>query len=272
MPRSLALAALLAAAPAVACENHLPLEGALTVDSCRIGEAGCVSSMKAVYDYFEAQPEVPGVLTVGSQGSPWHVYGPDGRINTIDEFAAMLRKGMGPNDKSVALYMSWSGVSPAPGVPSLAERLSKAMGMPVTGMDGFVWIDRTGKMRTTHQAFTVRRNSGPYGVKQGAEVMVPLAGGWATGLEERFPDDANLLLAAATGWDVFMLCPDRALAGFELAATKGSAIAAYNAGLMHLERAQAGDVEAARKWFERGVALGDKPSAGQLAKLRKDTP
>jgi hypothetical protein len=268
MHRILALATLIATAPALACENHLPLEGSLAVDTCHVGDAGCVYAAKAVFDYFDAQPEVPGVLTVGSQSSPWRVYGPDGRIATVDEFAAMLRKGMGPDDKSVALYMSWSGVSPAPGVPSLAERLSKAMGLPVTGMDGFLWIDHAGKMRTTHQAFTVRRDGGPYGVKQGAEVLVPLAVGWAAGAEDKVPDNADLLLAAATGWDVFMLCPDKALAGFEAAANKGSAIGAYNAGLMHLERAAPGDLEQARTWFERGAARGDAKSAEQAAKLR----
>jgi TPR repeat protein len=140
--------------------------------------------------------------------------------------------------------------------------------MPVTGMDGFLWIDRTGKMRTTHQAYTGRFNTGPYGVKQGEEVLVPLAGAWASGLEENFPDDAELLLNAAAGWDIFWHCPDKALAGFEVAAAKGSAIAAYNAALMRLERKQAGDADKALELFERGAALGDEPSVAQAAKLR----
>jgi hypothetical protein len=268
MLRPLILATAFASLSAFACEDHLPLQGSLGVDTCRVSEPGCVYAGNAVHDYFDAQPEVPGVLTVASPGSPWHVYGPDNRIVPIDEFAGMLRKALGPDDKSVALYMSWSGVSPAPGVPSLAERLSKAMGMPVTGMDGFVWIDRTGKMRTTHQAFTVRRDSGPYGVKQGAEVMVSLAGGWASGREADFADDPQYQLLAAAGWDIFMLCPDKALAGFEVAAAKGSAIGAYNAGLLRLERGKAGDAQAALKLFQRGAALGDAKSAEQLARLR----
>jgi len=166
------------------------------------------------------------------------------------------------------LHVSWSGVSPEAGVPSLAERLSKAMGLPVSGLDGFLWVDRAGNLRTTRQEFTGRRNTGPYGVKAGAEVFVPLAGGWAAGLEDRFPDDAALLLDAAVGWDVLMLCPDKALAGFEAAAAKGSAIAAYNAGLMRAERMRAGDAEAALALFERGAALGDAKSAERAGKLR----
>jgi len=225
-----------------------------------------------VHDYFDAQPEVPGVLTVAAPGSPWHVYGPDNRIVPVEEFAAQLRQHLGPEDKSVALYMSWSGVSPAPGVPSLADRVAKAMGMPVTGMDGFVWIDPAGRMRTTHQAFTVRNDTGPYGVRPGAEVFVSLAGGWAAGHEDRFPDQPELLLEAAAGWDIFMLCPDRALAGFEAAAAKGSAIGAYNAALIRLERAQPGDADAALKLFDRGAALGDAKSKEQAAKLRAAHP
>jgi hypothetical protein len=268
MYRALTLATLVAALPAFACENHLPLEGMLNVDTCRVGEAGCVPATQALRDYMDAQPEVPGVLTVGIQGSPWRVYGPDNRILTVDEFAGMLRAALGPDDKSVALYVSWSGVSPEPGVPSLADRLEAAMRMPVEGMDGFLWIDRTGKMRTTHQAFTGRFDTGPYGVKPGAEVLIPLAGGWASGHEKQFPDDPELLLDAAAGWDIFWLCPDKALAGFEAAAAKGSAIGAYNAGLMRLERKQAGDADKALTLFERGAALGDGKSAEQAAKLR----
>lgn len=269
MHRILALATLLASLPALACENHLPLEGTISVDTCRVGEPGCVYAGQALAEYYDAQPEVPGVLTVGIHASPWRVYAPDNRILTLDEFAAMLRKGLGPQDKSVALYVSWSGVSPEPGVPSLAERLSKLMGMPVTGMDGFVWIDRTGKMRTTRQAFTGRFNTGAYGVKQGEEVLVPLAGGWASGREAEFADDPEFLLMAAAGWDIFMLCPDKALAGFEAAAAKGSAIAAYNAALMRLERKRAGDAAAALELLDRGAALGDEKSAALAAKLRR---
>jgi hypothetical protein len=268
----LLFAVVLATAPALACENHLPLEGSLGVDTCRVREPGCRYAGEAVHDYFDAQPEVPGVLTVAAPGSPWHVYGPDNRIIPVEEFAAQLREHLGPDDKSVALYTSWSSVSPAPGVPSLAERVAKTIGMPVTGMDGFVWIDRTGKMRTTHQAFTVRHDTGPYGITPGAEVFVSLASGWAAGHEDLFPDDPELLLEAAAGWDIFMLCPERALAGFEAAAAKGSAIGAYNAGLIRLERARDGDAAAALALFERGAALGDAKSKEQAAKFRAAHP
>lgn len=71
-------------------------------------------------------------------------------------------------------------------------------------------------------------------------------------------------MRAAAGWDVFFLCPDKALAGFERAAAKGSAIAAYNAALMRLERGREGDRTAALALLERGVALGDAKSKARL--------
>ena len=43
------------------------------------------------------------------------------------------------------------------------------------------------------------------------------------------------VVQAGVGYDVFLLCPERALAAFERAARMGSAIGAYNAGLIHAE-------------------------------------
>ena len=63
---------------------------------------------------------------------------------------------------------------------------------------------------------------------------------------------------------MFFLCPDKALAGFERAAANGSAIAAYNAALMRLDRGADGDRAAARKLLERGAALGDARSRARL--------
>lgn len=75
---------------------------------------------------------------------------------------------------------------------------------------------------------------------------------------------AGMLTRAAAGWDVFFLCPDKALAGFENAATKGSAIAAYNAALMRLERSLEGDRAAAISLLERAAMLGDATSRALL--------
>lgn len=68
-------------------------------------------------------------------------------------------------------------------------------------------------------------------------------------------------MLAAAGQELFFLCPDKALAGYERAAAKGSAVAAYNAALMRLER---GERAAALTLFERGAALGDAKSRTRL--------
>lgn len=89
--------------------------------------------------------------------------------------------------------------------------------------------------------------------------------GWPAYVQDRIPEnDADLLMRAAAGWDVFFLCPDKALAGFEHAAAQGSAIAAYNAALMRLERGADGDHAFALALLERGVALGDAKSRARL--------
>jgi TPR repeat protein len=97
------------------------------------------------------------------------------------------------------------------------------------------------------------------------ELFLPLVAGWPAFVEDRIAeDDAALLMHAAAGWDIFFLCPDRALAGFERAAAKGNAIAAYNAALMRLERNADGDRAAALALLERAAALGDARSKLRL--------
>lgn len=49
----------------------------------------------------------------------------------------------------------------------------------------------------------------------------------------------------------------------------GSAIGAYNAGVMH---AEAGDRAAAISWLEKASALGDTKATERLAALRKAGP
>ena len=79
--------------------------------------------------------------------------------------------------------------------------------------------------------------------------------------------DGNGLLHAGVGWDVFSLCPDRALAAFELSAKMGNAIGAYNAAMIRIERGHKGDREAAIALLKQAVALKDKKSEALLAKL-----
>lgn len=268
MTRAL-LALCLLSPTAVACDtSHLQLSGSATVDTCHVpGSPDCVYSGKALHDYLEAIPDTDVLFSVGLQSSPWRMYDGEMRILAVEDLVDAIRPKLGEKKwDAVELIGSWTGISPAPDIPSLAARVSKALdGFPVRGEDGFLWLAADGRRRTTHQAFTVFEGAGAYRVPKGAEVLAPLAAGWPAFVEDHIPqDNAELLMRAAAGWDVFFLCPDKALAGFEHAAGKGSAIAAYNAALMRIERDAEGDREAALALLERGVALGDAKSKARL--------
>jgi hypothetical protein len=253
---------------ALACDtSHLSLSGTANVQTCSPNEASdCVYAGEAVHQYMEKVPDSDAVLTIGLQSSPWRLYDGEMRILAVDELVGAVRPKLNDTLERIELIGSWTGVSPAPGVASLAERVSKALdGLPVKGEDGFLWLAQDGTRRTTRQAFTLREGAGSYFLPKGSEVLVPLAAGWPAYVQDRIPeDDAGLLMRAAAGWDVFFLCPDKALAGFEHAAEKGSAIAAYNAALMRLERDADGDRTAALALLERGAALGDAKSRTRL--------
>lgn len=270
MKRTHVLFALCLLAPAAfACNDvHLPLSGTVTVPACDPGrDADCLYAGEAVRAYLEKVPDSDEVYTIGLQASPWHLYDGEMRILTVDELATMLRPDLGGKVKRVELIGSWTGVSPAAGVPSLADRLSKALdGLPVRGEDGFLWLSADGSRHTTRQAFTARAGAGSYFVPKGQDVLVALADGWPAYVEGQIPDDQpDLLMRVGVAKDIFMLCPGEALAAYERAAGKGSAIAAYNAAQMRLERAADGDREAALKLLERGAALGDERSRKRLA-------
>lgn len=267
MKRTLLALCLLSPA-ALACDtSHLPLSGTASVKTCSPtqGSSDCVYSGQAVFEYMEAVPDPETVFTIGLQTSPWRMYDGQMRILAVEDVAEVIRPELSKLER-VELIGSWTGVPPEPGAPSLADRVSKALGgFPVRGEDGFLWLAQDGSRRTTRQAFTVREGAGSYYLPKGAEVFVPLAAGWPAFVQDQIPEgDADLLMHAAAGWDVFFLCPDKALAGFEHAAAKGSAIAAYNAALMRLERGADGDRDAALALLERGVALGDAKSRARL--------
>jgi len=253
---------------ALACDNHLPLSGSVSVKTCSPskGAAGCVYSGKALYDYMEAVPDSAAVFTIGLQASPWRMYDGEWRILTPEDVAAAVRARRDEKVQRVELLASWTGVSPGPGVLSLADRVSKALDdFPVVGEDGFLWLSKDGSRRTTHQAYTVREGAGSYFLPTGADLFVPLVAGWPAFVEGDIADtDPALLTQAAAGWDVLFLCPDKALAGFERAAAKGSAIAAYNAALMRLERGGDTDRTTALALLERAAALGDDKSQARL--------
>jgi hypothetical protein len=186
----------------------------------------------------EAVKDESSVLTIGMNASPWHFYDQDMRIMTIEELANLLKPRLKPPVKRVLLIASWTGVAPEPTSKSIAKRLSALLGgFPVSGMDGFVWISKKGTIRTSKQAFTVKQTC-PYGVHPGEEVMVSLVAGWPIEFVEHYvkQKDADGIMRAGAGYDIYMLCPDRALELYEAAAKLSNPIAAYNAALMHLER------------------------------------
>lgn len=266
------LLVLAAASPqAIACEVSLPLDGStLFVEGCDVRKETCVAGAQALNEYAKAGKDDPSVLSVSLQTSPWRLYDPEWRIVSPQEFAEFLRPHLKPEIKSVRLEANWTAASPGAGHASLAEQVASAIGgIPVEGRDGFVWFMHDGSIRETKQSFTARY-SGSYMIKPGADVMTALIPGWAAQFEDELAKqkDANGVLLAAVGWDAFMLCPDRALQGFERADSLGSAIGAYNAAVMRLDRGQDGDRAAALALLERAAKRGDAKSAALLAKLQ----
>jgi len=245
----------------------------MTVTTCspKQGAKDCVNAADALYEYVQSEPDSDESFTIALQASPWRMYDGDMRILTADDIAGAVRPHLDGKVERVELHGSWTGVSPEAGVPSLADRVSSALdGFPVKGEDGFLWVAKDGSRRTTRQAFTVREGGGSYFLPAGSEVFVPLAGGWPAYVQDQIgEDDIDLLTHAAAGWDILFLCPDKALAGFEDAARKGSAVAAYNAALMRLERGRKGDRDAAIALLERGTTMGDAKSQERLAAERE---
>jgi TPR repeat protein len=80
--------------------------------------------------------------------------------------------------------------------------------------------------------------------------------------------DTEGVMYAGAGWDIFFLCPDKALRMFEVAAEMLNPIAAYNAAIMRLERGKEGDLQAAKALLSKASELGDKKAQARLYKLK----
>jgi len=266
----LSLFAAFHAAGAVACETAVGLEGGLAVPTCDPKQASnCVPAAKAVHAYMNAL-DMPGVLTLGAQTSPWRIYDAQNRIMTIEEVADLVRAER-KEDARVHLTGSWTAELPGGDGETLAQRLSAALdGFPVEGTDGFLWLTAKGQMRTTRQAFSGWK-SGAYQVNEGEDVVVAMVPGALAQFEDRFAADdlSDGVVLAGVGHDVFGLCPEGALAAFERAAAMGNAIGAYNAALMHEDR---GDRAKAIASLNRAAALNDDKAKTRLAALREYGP
>lgn len=255
------------------CKSIQGLEGMVSIPGCDAG--ACVPGAEAVYGYSEKIDghDDPNVLVLTLHSSPWRFYDGEMRVLTVDELAEMARPSIEKGVKRIVLMASWSGVVPGRHEKSLAQKLSAALnGFPVAGVDGFLWIARDGSTRTTRQAFSVRKGRGPYRIEAGAEVMVSLVAGWPAGLEEEYrrEKDAGGVMRAGAGWDIFFLCPDKALQSFEAAAQLSDPVAAYNAAMIRLERRRKGDVELAKAWLMKSANAGDTKARERLRMLKQN--
>lgn len=252
------------------CESSIKLDGTVSVECCAPREK-CIPAGKAVYEYTEAAKDDPSLLSISMNASPWHLYDGDMRILTIEELAAMVKPNIGNGVKRVVLVASWTAVPPDVNSNSIAQKLSHLLNdFPVSGMDGFVWIAKDGTVRTTRQAFTIKQTC-PYGIHPGDEVMVSLVAGWPIEFEENYikKGDSDGIMRAGAGWDIYMLCPDKALQLFEAAAKLSNPIAAYNAALIHLERGKKTDLDAAIALLSQAAALGDKKAQDRVQQLKR---
>jgi hypothetical protein len=256
------------------CPSTLPLKGLVNVDSCNPSSGNCIPASEALYKYMEAVPDGgPEDLVIGLHGSPWHLYDADYRILEIGDLAEMVRQ-QGNKIKRVTLIASWSGTAPDQQSKSLAQKLSIMLkGMPVTGKNGFVWVSKNGAVHTTQQAFTAR-SSGPYWIKKGDKVMASLVPGWTLSLppEPAKKPDAAALMRIGAGYDIFMLCPERALKAYDASAALSNPIAAFNAAVMRLERGAPGDAQSAVALLKQAAASGDQKAQAKLTSLSRGAP
>lgn len=254
------------------CKPFAALEGVVSLEQCAAGDS-CVSATEALFQYSTKKREIdddPSVLNLSLHSSPWRLYDVEKRILTVEEVAEMVKPFIAKGVKRIVLKASWTGVSPDRGGKSLATKLSEALGgFPVEGINGFLWIAEDGSTRTTHQAATLFEGGGPYKIRSGHEVMVSMVAGWPATLEDVFlqNNDSDGVKDAGAGWDIFFLCPDRALQAFE-AAARSNPIAAYNAALMRLERKSNGDLKAAAGLLSQAAKSGDKKAQARLAILK----
>ncbi|MFC4159019.1 hypothetical protein [Chitinimonas lacunae] len=270
------LSALLLAAsvPVLAdCKQPVPLSGLITVSSCDPAKSACLPAGQAIVEYADkvAGNDDPTQLNMALHANPWRFYDGDMRIQTVAELARKVKEVIEKEKKveRIALVASWTGVAPAPGRKPLAQQLAEVVGLPVGGLQGFLWLTRDGSIRTTQQAATAL-NGNVYRIAEGEEVMVSLATGWAISQEAEFltQNNAEGLFHVGVGADILLLCPERALQAFEAAARLSHPIAAYNAALIRLDRKQKGDREAAQALLKQAAAAGDKPAQVALQKLR----
>lgn len=253
------------------CEHGFHLEGTLSVKDCDPKVDDCINGIRSIYEYGQKLDDGgDNLLTVSIMSSPWRFYGPDMRIIRPKELAESLKSSLDDKVKSVVLYASWTENTPTGRTKSLSQELSESLkGFPVKGIDGFLWIKGNGDYYSTKQAFTVG-GMFPYRHKTDDDLMIALPYGSYIHAQDYFAKekDAESLRYAAVGWDVFILCPEKALATFEMAAALSDNISAYNAAVIRLERGQEGDFEAASKLLTQAANAGDEKAQALLVEIK----
>ena len=248
------------------CPSTLPVKGFVAADNCDPANTTCVDAGTAMFHYVDGRKDTSQTrLVISLHGSLWHLYDGDYRILEINDLAAMVRQH-GPKIREVMLVASWSGIAPDQHTKSLAQKLSTALnGMRVTGKDGFVGYSKDGAVNTTRQAFTGYK-SAVYRIEKGAKVMASLVAGWPMALEAQFAQrgDGNGLNRVRAGYDIFLLCPERALQEFDASAAMSDPVGAYNAAIMRLERRRPGDKADAIALLRKSAATGDKKAQAKL--------
>lgn len=277
MSRLLSLFLLLLSCQATAeCGKSLALHGSESVDNCNPSSESCIDAYSVLIEYANRVKggKDPEILNVHMHASPWRLYDGDWRIMDIEDLAAMARPHIANGVKRINLIASWTGVEPDCNSKSIAKKLSDALdGFSVTGMDGFLWIDKDGGTRTTRQAYTIWR-TGIYRVRKDEAVMASLIAGWRVDAEDHYTQlkSAEGLLRVGAGWDTFYLKPEQALRAFDAAAKLGLPIAAYNAAVMRLSRGEKGDRDAAIELLLQAADKGDEKARVKLETLKKEGP
>lgn len=257
---------------AISCDSTIPLNGVFDLQTCDRKIEQCVPANEALNNYLD-KIEYDDIFTVALKSSPWRLYANDGHILSVQELANMIRPKLKTMHKkhSVKLIASWSDTNSSnKNFISLSKRLSKALdNFPVSGVDGFLWVDYKGKIHSTKQAITTWKNFIVYEVKKKGDILVPMIDGQFISKEKYFIDHKSGIgmLHVGIGYDTFLLCSKKALKAFELSAKFNNPIGAYNAAIMHIEKGKYSDIEIAKELLTKAYNLGYTKAKHKLESL-----
>ncbi len=244
------------------CWKNVNTEGSIRINPCDPTTDKCIPAPSALKEYIENIKNDDSIITIGVISSPWRLYDQERRIIRIEDLARTIKPMLNKKVKLVKILGSWTGVKPNKESLSISEKLSTLLGgFPVSGINGFLWLKPDGSIYTTTQAFTLRI-SGPYTVNKGDDIMTSLIPGWVADRSDIYMEeqDSEGIVRTGVAWDTFMLCEDRALEFYELAAGLSHSIAAYNAAAVLVERGKSKDIIRAKELLNIAIQLGDQKS------------